>query len=286
MFYPPQVSTLIKWFPDKRGMATGMAIMGFGGGAIVGAPLATKLMHLLSEDPAKAVPRTLMCLSAIYFVFMACGAMSYRLPPAGWVPKGFRGTGASLKGGSYYSFSNVMAAGHVHVDKVHLIPQFWLVWVMVLTMVTAGVSLLGLASVVLQEEFGGHLIGKPNLTFEDLVKADKKKTAAVGAAFVGFVSIFNICGRLGYGILSDRIGRKATLSIFFCVGAVLYALLPLFGRNYNLTAFTIAYSFVISFYGGNYALLPALLADLFGTQVRRIKMYVYMWLSFVIISDS
>ena len=150
-------------------------------------------------------------------------------------------------------------------DVVHKTPQFWLMWIMVMCNVMAGVGLVGVASVMLQEIFGGQLIGKPELGFNELTKADKKQTAMIGAGFVGFISIFNIMGRFGWGVVSDYIGRKNTFAIFFTVGAILYGLVPTFGTQKNLPAFTAAICMVVSFYGGNFAVLPAYIADLWGT---------------------
>lgn len=152
---------------------------------------------------------------------------------------------------------------------VHKIPQFWLLWTMVLLNVMAGVGLVGMASVMLQEEFGGRLIGLPEKRFNDLTSKEKKQTASIGAGFVGFISLFNIFGRFGWGVVSDFLGRKNTFTLFFVVGTIVYALIPTLGQQGNLALFTMAFCVVVSFYGGGFAALPAFLADLFGTQVKK-----------------
>lgn len=138
---------------------------------------------------------------------------------------------------------------------------------MVLCNMIAGVGMVGMASVMLQEQFGGQLIGKKDIPYGELDEEDKKKTAQIGAAFVGFISIFNIAGRLGWGMASDQYGRKGIFTMFFVVGAIAYALIPHFGITKNIACFTVTTCLVVSFYGGTFSVIPAYLADLFGTQV-------------------
>ncbi len=150
--YISPVSTLIKWFPDRRGMATGMAIMGFGGGAMIGSPLAAELMKHFASAEGVGVWQTFVALAVIYFVFMMAGALTYRIPPSGWKPAGWTMPAAQA--------SNAMITqGHVHVSKVWGIPQFWLVWIVLCMNVSAGIGVIGMASPMLQEMFGGSLIG-------------------------------------------------------------------------------------------------------------------------------
>lgn len=137
--------------------------------------------------------------------------------------------------------------------------------------VVSGVGLVGMCSVMLQEQFGGYLIGKPDVNYDDLTMEDQQTTAFIGAGFVGFISIFNISGRFFWGGVSDCIGRKATYSIFFIAGAVIYGAIPYFAITKNLSCYTAAFCLVVSFYGGNFAALPAYLADLFGVQVRELR---------------
>ena len=150
--YISPVSTLIKWFPDRRGMATGMAIMGFGGGAMIGSPLAAELMKHFATPTDVGVWQTFVVMALVYFVFMMAGALGYRIPPTGWKPAGWTPPAAQA--------SNTMIThGHVHVKKVWGIPQFWLVWIVLCMNVSAGIGVIGMASPMLQEVFGGTLIG-------------------------------------------------------------------------------------------------------------------------------
>ncbi len=149
--YISPVSTLIKWFPDKRGMATGMAIMGFGGGAMIGAPLADKLIKLYATPTSVGVKETFLTLGAIYFVAMVIGAFLYRIPPSDWRPAGWTPRAKAANG--------MITDDHIHIDAVHKIPQFWLLWAVLCLNVSAGIGIIGMASPMLQEVFGGKLIG-------------------------------------------------------------------------------------------------------------------------------
>ena len=165
--YISPVSTLIKWFPDKRGMATGMAIMGFGGGAMIGAPLADKLIKLYATPASVGVKETFLTMGAIYFVAMLVGAFLYRIPPADWKPAGW--TPPAKKAGG------MITHGHIHIDAVHKIPQFWLLWAVLCLNVSAGIGIIGMASPMLQEVFGGRLIGLEG-PLASLSTADKLRT--------------------------------------------------------------------------------------------------------------
>jgi MFS family permease len=256
--YISPVSTLIKWFPDKRGMATGMAIMGFGGGAVIGAPLADKLMKYFATDASVGVWQTFLAMAAVYLVFMMGGALGYRVPASGWKPAGWAPPPAS---------GNAMVAtGHVHVKRVWGIPQFWLLWAVLCLNVTAGIGILGMASPLVQEIFAGKLIGI-DVAFNDLNVAQKGQIAAVGAGLVGLLSLFNIGGRFVWASCSDYIGRKRTYMVFLVLGALLYAAIPTFAHANNLFLFVAALCIILSMYGGGFATVPAYLSDLFGTQM-------------------
>ena len=218
--YISPVSTLIKWFPDKRGMATGMAIMGFGGGAMIGAPLADRLIKLYATPASVGVKETFLTLGVIYFAAMLIGAFLYRIPPAGWTPAGWTPPAKKKDG--------MITHGHVHIDAVHKIPQFWLLWAVLCLNVSAGIGIIGMASPMLQEVFGGKLIGLTG-PLASLSAADKIRTASIGAGFAGLLSLFNIAGRFFWASMSDYIGRKRTYVIFFALGAVLYAAAPFAG---------------------------------------------------------
>jgi MFS family permease len=257
--YISPVSTLIKWFPDRRGMATGMAIMGFGGGAMIGAPLADQLMKFYATPVSVGVWETFLTLAAIYFVFMMAGALSYRVPALGWTPEGW-----TLPAGQ--AQNRMITAKHVHLDQVCKTPQFWLLWGVLCLNVSAGIGVIGMASPLLQEVFGGKLIGI-NLAFNDLTEIQKGQIAAIAAGFTGLLSLFNIGGRFVWASFSDYIGRKATYFVFFVLGIVLYALLPSLGTTGNLVLFVGTACIIVSMYGGGFATIPAYLADIFGTQM-------------------
>src|SRR5579863_3008816 len=206
--YISPVSTLVKWFPDRRGMATGMAIMGFGGGAMIGSPLADRLMKLFATPTDVGVWQTFLVLSAGYFVFMMAGALGYRLPPPGWKPAGWAGPRRR----------SLVTDGQVHVDVAVRTPQFWFLWAVLTLNVTAGIGILGMASPLLQEVFGGRLIGVA-ASFDQLTPAQLGVIAAIAAGFTGLLSLFNIAGRIFWASLSDFIGRQATYMVFFLFGA-------------------------------------------------------------------
>ena len=257
--YISPVSTLIKWFPDRRGMATGMAIMGFGGGAMIGAPLADKLMKYFATPASVGVWETFLALAAIYFVFMMAGALAYRVPASGWKPEGW--TPPAAKSGN-----TMITSRHVHVDRVWSIPQFWLVWMVLFLNVSAGIGILAMASPLLQEVFGGRLIGV-DAAFNDLDAAQKGQIAAIAAGFTGLLSLFNIGGRFLWASCSDYIGRKATYFVFLVLGFVLYVSIPSLAHSGQLALFVAFICIILSMYGGGFSTVPAYLADLFGTQM-------------------
>jgi MFS family permease len=255
--YISPVSTLIKWFPDRRGMATGMAIMGFGGGAMIGAPLAAWLMNQFKTATSVGVWETFLALAAGYFIFMMIGAFAYRLPPAGWRPDGW--TPPSEK-------KTMISEHQVHLDNAHKTPQFWLIWWVLCLNVSAGIGVIGMASPMLQEIFAGKLIGLPDVGFNALTVAQKGQIAVIAAGFAGLLSLFNIGGRFFWATLSDYIGRKNTYYTFFILGIVLYALAPTFAVTGNKLLFVLGFGIILSMYGGGFSTVPAYLADIFGTQ--------------------
>lgn len=255
--YISPVSTLIKWFPDRRGMATGMAIMGFGGGAMIGAPLANLLMNNFKTDVSVGVWQTFVVMALIYFVFMMAGAFGYRIPPSGWRPEGW--TAPSAK-------SAMITHRHVHLRDAHKTPQFWLIWAVLCLNVSAGIGVIGMASPMLQEIFAGSLIGLPGVGFADLDAGQKAQIAAIAAGFTGLLSLFNIGGRFFWASMSDKIGRKNTYFCFFILGIILYALAPTLATMGNKALFVLAFGIILSMYGGGFATIPAYLADIFGTQ--------------------
>ena len=237
--YVSPVSTLIKWFPDRRGMATGMAIMGFGGGAMIGSPLAVALMKHFQTETSVGVAEAFVVMGVLYFISMMIGSLAIRVPPDGWKPEGWTAPTES---------KSMVTTRDVHIDESLKTPQFYLLWVMLCFNVTAGIGILGQASVMLQEMFKGRV------------------TVEAAAGFVGLLSLFNMAGRFIWSSSSDYLGRKNTYFIFFALGAVLYCLLPQFSHAGNMVLFIASCAVVLSMYGGGFSTIPAYLADIFGTK--------------------
>lgn len=237
--YVSPVSTLIKWFPDRRGMATGLAIMGFGGGAMIGAPLGVFLMKHFASATSVGVAETFVTMGCIYLVFMMIGAFSIRLPEESWLPVNFQPDTRKNK---------LITDKHVHVEQVLKTPQFYLLWLVLCLNVTAGIGVLGQASAMSQE------------MFKDQITPEK------AAAFVGMLSFFNMGGRFFWSTLSDYLGRKSTYFTFFMLGCVLYSIVPYTGRMNNVLLFMGCYAVIMSMYGGGFSTIPAYLADIFGTK--------------------
>jgi MFS family permease len=257
--YISPVSTLIKWFPDRRGMATGMAIMGFGGGAMIGSPLAADLMKYFATPTDVGVMQTFVVMALIYFVFMMAGAFGYRVPETGWKPEGWTPPPAQVN-------NAMITPHHVHVSKVWGIPQFWLIWMVLCMNVSAGIGVIGMASPMLQEVFGGSLIGVAK-KFGELDKPQLAAIATVAAGFTALLSLFNIGGRFFWASLSDMLGRKMTYVVFFVLGGALYFSVPNSAAAGSILLFVSAFCVILSMYGGGFATVPAYLADIFGTQM-------------------
>ena len=238
--YITPVSTLIKWFPDRRGMATGMAIMGFGGGAMIASPLSQLLLDHYKSPTSVGVAETFVTLGVIYLVAMLSGAFLFRVPEAGWKPAGWNPPAADSH--------TLITRRHVHVDNAIKTLPFYFLWAVLFLNVTAGIGILEQASPMIQEMFKGVV----------------KPSAAAG--FVGLLSLFNMAGRFGWSSLSDRIGRKRTYAVFFTLGPVLYLLLPYAGRIGSVVLFVTCATLILTMYGGGFATIPAYLSDLFGTQ--------------------
>ena len=257
--YITPVSSLIKWFPDRRGMATGFAIMGYGGGAMIGAPLAVVLMKHFSATTAQGVASTLMVMGVLYVVVMAAGAIGFRVPPNGWLPVGWTPPEESHAG-------VMITHRHMHLNRVWKTPQFWLVWSVLFLNVTAGIAVISMASPMLQDVFGGKLAGLTEAAAA-LTAAQKAAVVAAAAGLVGLISLFNSVGRLFWASLSDRLGRKNTYYTFFVVGIIVYCLLPSWGHLGMAGMFVVSICIILSMYGGGFSTVPAYLADLFGTQM-------------------
>jgi MFS family permease len=250
--YISPVSTLIKWFPDRPGLATGMAIMGFGGGALVASPLSRQLMSLYDPNydasvstsvaSGDAVAKLFLTLGIVYFLVMMLGVFNVKVPAPGWTPAGF--DPAKLKAKPLVTTSNVSAANAIKT------PQFWMLWTVLFCNVTAGIGILEQASPMIQD------------FFRDGGTSTVAATAAT--AFVGLLSIFNMAGRFVWSSTSDFIGRKPTYMMYLGVGMVLYALLAVVGST-STAIFVLLAAVILSFYGGGFATVPAYLRDLFGT---------------------
>ncbi len=234
--YIAPVSTLMKWFPDRPGMATGMAIMGFGGGALVGAPLGVQLMQRFRTPTSTGVALTLVTMACLYWVSMLFGAWIVRVPAEGWRPEGW----TPAPGGAAEAMNLRVTA-----DDAIRTPEFWLLWLVLCMNVSAGIGILGQASKMCSDMFG--------------------VSAAVGGGFAGLLSIFNMGGRFFWSSISDRTGRRTVYCIYFLLAAVLYSLVPYTQHIQNRTLFVAVTAVIISMYGGGFATIPAYLRDLFGT---------------------
>ncbi|WP_345712121.1 OFA family MFS transporter [Kineococcus glutinatus] len=250
--YISPVSTLIKWFPDRPGLATGMAIMGFGGGALVASPLSSRLLALYDPgfDPSaagsvpsgQAVAMLFVTFAVLHALFMAYGAATVRVPPPDWRPAGF--DPASVRRKALVTTASVSARNAIRT------PQFWLLWVVLFCNVTAGIGILEQASPMIQDFFrdGGT----------------STVAAAAAGGFVGLLSMANMAGRFVWSSTSDVIGRKPVYMVYLGVGMVAYAALALFGQT-STALFVLFAAVILSFYGGGFATVPAYLRDLFGT---------------------
>lgn len=230
--YIAPVSTLVKWFPDRPGMATGLAIMGFGGGALIGAPLAEELMRHFAGPAAVGAWQALLVMAGIYLGFMVFAAWLVRVPADDWKPAG------------YVPKTTAAAPVKVAVDAAWRTPQFWLLWGVLCLNTTAGIGILGQASPMIQDMFN--------------------VTPAAAAGFVGLLSLCNLGGRFLWSSFSDVIGRRGVYAVYFILGAALYVCVPWTQRAGYLAVFVILTGAIISMYGGGFSTLPAYLRDLFG----------------------
>jgi len=249
--YISPVSTLIKWFPDRPGMATGIAIMGFGGGALIASPWSTEMLTAfgVDYDPTGrvlgvadgAIATTFLVHGLAYAVFMAVGVLLVRVPAEGWTPKGW--TPAQNKARELISTASVSAANAVKT------PQFWCLWVVLCFNVTAGIGILEKASPMIQDFFRS---------------TPAPVTAASAAGFVALLSLCNMAGRFVWSSISDLVGRKNMYRGYLGAGAVLYLVIAL-TTNVSKPLFVICAMLILSFYGAGFATIPAYLKDLFGT---------------------
>jgi MFS family permease len=234
--YIAPVSTLMKWFPDRPGMATGMAIMGFGGGALIGGPLAEELMKHFSSSESVGAREALLVMAALYSISMLFGAFIVRVPPEGWKPEGWE---------PKEHVKPLVTNANVAVDSAWKTPQFWLLWVVLCMNVSAGIGILGQASPMIQDMF--------------------KVTPAAAAGYVGLLSLCNLGGRFFWSSISDFTGRKGIYCVYFLLGALLYMSVPWTQGQGSVMLFVIVTGLILTMYGGGFATIPAYLRDLFGS---------------------
>ena len=235
------VSTLMKWFPDRPGLATGLAIMGFGGGALIASPMSSSLMALFgggteTENLAAGLVPTFITLAISYAFIITAGAYVIRLPHPDWKPEGWDP--------STVDAAPMQTKLNVSANQALKTPQFWFLWIILFTNVTAGIGILENAAPMIQDYFPGV-------------------TAAAAAGFVGILSLANMAGRFVWSTTSDYIGRKNIYLVYLGVGVLLYLVLAFFGGG-SLILFILAAVFILSFYGGGFSTIPAYLKDMFG----------------------
>lgn len=239
--YISPVSTLMKWFPDRPGLATGLAIMGFGGGALIASPLSNSLMALYgggteAENLQSGLLQTFLTLAVVYALVITLGAIVIRVPHPDWRPAGWDPGQAAAK--------PLQTTANVSADSAIRTPQFWLLWIVLFCNVTAGIGILENAAPMIQDYF-------------DWI------TPAAAAGFVGLLSLANMAGRFVWSATSDSWGRKNNYMMYLGVGLALYLVIALMGGA-NLVVFILATMVILSFYGGGFSTIPAYLKDLFG----------------------
>lgn len=228
--YISPVSTLVKWFPDRRGLATGMAVLGFGAGSLITGPIAGRLLIETS------IPNTFYILGFVYLILMVSGAAYLEKPADGWMPKGMKNKGTS-------GTPVVEDLAQLTANEAVKTARFWMLWLMMFINISAGIMLLAVASPMAQEITG--------------------MSAITAASVVGLLGLFNGLGRIGWASLSDYIGRPNVYIAFFVIQVTAFFLLP------NITSqviFPILLYIIITCYGGGFASLPAFIGDLFGTK--------------------
>lgn len=236
--YISPVSTLMKWFPDRPGLATGVAIMGFGGGALIASPWSSRMLEAFGEDIG-GISTTFLVHGLVYAIFMSVGVLLVRIPPQGWRPP--EDSGASRTG--------MMTTASVSANSALKTPQFWLLWLVLCLNVTAGIGILEKASPMIQDFFA---------------ETSAPVSASAAAGFTALLSLTNMLGRLVWSSASDAVGRKNIYRLYLGVGAVLYLVISM-TTNASKVVFILAAMVILSFYGGGFSTMPAYLKDLFGT---------------------
>ena len=249
--YISPVSTLMKWFPDRPGLATGIAIMGFGGGALIASPWSTAMLgafgvhydkvtnKVLSVGDA-AIANTFLVHGVVYAIFMALGVLLIRVPapdwkPAGWIPSAHK--------------KPLVTTAQVSAKNAIRTPQFWLLWIVLCFNVTAGIGILERAQPMILDFFTG---------------TSQQISPVVASGFVALLSFANMAGRLGWSSASDVVGRKNIYMFYLGFGALMYLVISLVGSQ-SRDLFIGCTVIILSFYGAGFATVPAYLKDLFGT---------------------
>ncbi|MEU4096267.1 OFA family MFS transporter [Streptomyces sp. NPDC026673] len=238
--YISPVSTLIKWFPDRPGLATGIAIMGFGGGALIASPWSTEMLSSFGAD-SSGIAQTFLVMGLVYAVFMTFGVLLVRVPADDWRPAGWNPAADVAR--------PLVTTGQVSARNALRTPQFWCLWVVLCMNVTAGIGILEKAAPMITDFFAN---------------TSTPVTATAAAGFVGLLSLGNMLGRITWSSTSDLVGRKNIYRLYLGAGALLYLLIALLGDD-SKPLFIIAAAVILSFYGGGFATVPAYLKDLFGT---------------------
>ncbi|MER6187811.1 OFA family MFS transporter [Streptomyces sp. NPDC001652] len=232
--YISPVSTLIKWFPDRPGMATGIAIMGFGGGALIASPWSAQMLESFGSD-SSGIAAAFLVHGLSYAVFMTLGVLLVRVPRT---EKPIGDSGPSILAGPQVSARNAVRT-----------PQFWCLWVVLCMNVTAGIGILEKAAPMITDFFRN---------------TSTPVSVSAAAGFVALLSAANMAGRIGWSSTSDLIGRKNIYRLYLGAGALMYLLIALVGDS-SKPVFILCALVILSFYGGGFATIPAYLKDLFGT---------------------
>jgi OFA family oxalate/formate antiporter-like MFS transporter len=231
--YVVPIATLIRWFPDKRGMITGLAVMGFGFGAFFIGMIIPGLINNVG------VANSFFILGIVYLVFTLLASSILKNPPAGWLPKGFTPPATTVSAADSFSWTEAKRTR-----------QWYMLWGMLFLNVTAGMGLLSKLSPMAQEV----------IKFAQNID-DPAKLAVLGGGVLATASIFNGLGRLCWAAVSDKIGRRATYMVMFATQAILYILLP---QISSVLVFTIIACYLLACLGGGFAVMPAFAADSFG----------------------
>lgn len=229
--YITPVSSLVKWFPDRRGLATGLAIMGFGFAALISGPLIRYLIDSVG------VANTFYIMGSSYFILIFASSRYLAPPPAGWAPKGYNANANVGKKKIKEDLSYLSANEAVKTTR------FWYLWIMLFINITCGIAIISTASPMAQDSVG--------------------LSAAAAATMVGIMGLFNGGGRIGWASLSDLIGRPNMYTLFFSVQILAYFLLP---NISNALAFQAVLFLILSCYGGGFSTIPAYIGDMFGTK--------------------